>query len=44
MIVDKTADQLKMPFALWTRRAVCDLVKTRFGLRLPERTCSVANI
>ena len=38
-ITDKTPDQLKMPFALWTRRAVCDLVEERFGMRLPERTC-----
>lgn len=39
MIADKTPDQLKMPFALWTRRAVCDLVEARLGMRLPERTC-----
>jgi len=39
LIIDKTPDQLKMPFALWTRRAVCDLVEERCGLRLPERTC-----
>ena len=39
LITDKTPDQLKMPFALWTRRAVCDLVEQRFGLHLPERTC-----
>jgi transposase len=39
VIIDKTPDQLKMPFALWTRRAVCDLIETKFGLWLPERTC-----
>lgn len=39
VIADKTPDQLKMPFALWTRRAVCDLVEQRYGVRLPERTC-----
>src|SRR5664279_694580 len=39
MITDKTPDQLKLPFALWTRRAVCELVEARFGFRLPERTC-----
>lgn len=39
MITDKTPDQLKMPFALWTRRAVCDLVQERFAIPLPERTC-----
>jgi transposase len=39
MIADKTPDQLKLPFALWTRRAVCDLVAARLGFSLPERTC-----
>lgn len=39
MITDKTPDQLKMPFALWTRRAVCELVEESFGIPLPERTC-----
>lgn len=39
MITDKTPDQLKMPFALWTRRAVCDVIEAQFGIRLPERTC-----
>jgi transposase len=39
MITDTTPDQLKMPFALWTRRAVCELVAACFGIHLPERTC-----
>ena len=39
MITDKTPDQLKMPFALWTRRAVCELIQESFGVALPERTC-----
>lgn len=39
VITDKTPDQIKMPFALWTRRAVCDLVEKRYNVRLPERTC-----
>ena len=39
MITDKTPDQLKMPFALWTRRAVCELVEQSYGIPLPERTC-----
>ena len=38
MITDKTPDQLKMPLALWTRRAVCELVEESFGIPLPERT------
>jgi transposase len=37
-ITDKTPDQLKMPFALWTRDAVGELVRTRYGVRLPTRT------
>src|SRR3954468_24087454 len=33
-IADKTPDQLKLPFALWTSRAVRDLIELRFGKRL----------
>jgi transposase len=33
-IADKTPDQLKLPFALWTSRAVRDLIDVRFGKRL----------
>jgi len=32
-IRDKCPDQLKMPFALWTREAVRDLIEMRFGVR-----------
>ena len=39
MIVEKTPDQLKLAFALWTRRAVCELMESEFGLRMPVRTC-----
>ncbi len=38
LIADKTPDQLKMPYALWTRAAVADLIERRFGLRLAVRT------
>ena len=38
LICDKTPDQLKLPFALWTRRAVGLLVKQLFGIKLPVRT------
>jgi transposase len=38
LITGKTPDQLKMPCALWTRVAVADLIKQRFGIRLPVRT------
>jgi transposase len=33
-IADKTPDQLKLPFALWTSRAVRDLIGLRFAKRL----------
>jgi transposase len=38
LITDKTPDQLKMPYALWTRGAVAQLIEQRFGIRLPVRT------
>lgn len=37
-ITDKTPDQLKMPFALWTREAVGELILQRYQVRLPVRT------
>ena len=33
IIRDYCPDQLKMPFALWTRAAVRDLIEMRFGIR-----------
>jgi transposase len=33
-ITDKTPDQLKLPWALWTSRAVRELILQRFGKRL----------
>jgi transposase len=33
-IADRTPDQLKLPFALWTSRAVRDLIELRFAKRL----------
>jgi transposase len=33
-IADKTPDQLRLPFALWTSRAVRDLIALRLGKRL----------
>lgn len=40
LISDKMPDQLKLPFALWTRKAVAMLIKDRFAIALPERTLS----
>jgi transposase len=33
-ILDRTPEQLKLPFYLWTREAVANLVERRFGIRL----------
>lgn len=38
LITDNCPDQLKLPFALWTREAVCDLIEARFGVTLALRT------
>lgn len=38
MIEDKTPDQLKMPFALWTRGAVQDLIRRLWSIEMPIRT------
>ena len=38
LLTDKTPDQLKMLYALWTRTAVALLIEHRFGIRLPVRT------
>ncbi|MFQ5757135.1 MAG: IS630 family transposase [Acidiferrobacterales bacterium] len=34
LLTERCPDQLKLPFALWTREAVRDLIAHRFGLRL----------
>lgn len=38
LVADKTPDQLRMPFALWTRAAIGVLIQQRYGLRMPVRT------
>ena len=38
LIVDKTPDQLKFPFALWTREAVRQLIGRQYGIDMPIRT------
>jgi transposase len=37
-IADCTPDQLKMPYALWTRTAVAQLIEQRFGIVVAVRT------
>jgi transposase len=39
-IADKCPDQLKLPFALWTREAVRDLILTETGIRLSLQAVS----
>jgi transposase len=38
MITDRTPDQLKMPFVLWTREAVRDLIATKFQVTVSLMT------
>ena len=38
LITDQTPDQLKMPFALWTREAIGMLIYKRYAVQLPVRT------
>lgn len=38
LISDKMPDQLKLPFALWSRKAVRQLIKDRYGVELAART------
>ncbi len=38
LIIDRCPEQLKLPFALWTRDAIRELVFRRFGIRIAIRT------
>ncbi|OPY70460.1 MAG: hypothetical protein A4E62_01546 [Syntrophorhabdus sp. PtaU1.Bin002] len=38
ILIDKTPDQLKFPFALWTRKAVRELIEKKYGIVMPIRT------
>lgn len=38
IIIDKMPDQIKLPFALWTRRAIVELIKREFGITIAIRT------
>lgn len=40
LLIDKTPDQLKFPFALWTRDAVRLAIIERFAVDIPVRTTS----
>lgn len=41
LITDKTPDQLKLNFALWTREAVRKLIKDRYGIEYALQSISV---
>lgn len=38
MIKDKCPDQLKLPYALWTRKAVRELIENQYNILIPIRT------
>jgi Transposase and inactivated derivatives len=38
LLIDKTPDQLKFPFALWTREAVKELIQRHYTIAMPIRT------
>ena len=38
MIIDKMPDQLKLPYGLWTRQAIRELIKREFGIKIAIRT------
>lgn len=38
LLIDKTPDQFKLTFALWSRQAVRELLRVRFGVTMPIRT------
>jgi len=39
-IIDKTPDQLKLAYSLWTRQAICDYIKRVHGVSLTLRSIS----
>ena len=40
IIIDKNPEQLKFPWALWTREAICALIKRGYGIEMPVRSVS----
>jgi len=38
LLLDKPPDQLRLTFALWSRQAVRELLRVRFGVAMPIRT------
>ena len=40
MVADKMPDQLKLPFALWTRQAIKEVIEREYGVKIALRTMS----
>jgi transposase len=38
IIIDKTPEQVKMSFALWTRQAICELIKRKYRIEVSQRS------
>ena len=38
MIIDKMPEQYKMPFGLWTRKAIVELIKRQYNIKIAIRT------
>jgi len=43
LIIDKTPDQLKLPFVLWDRKAVKELIYRQYGIVIAIRTIGDLN-
>ena len=40
ILIDKNPEQLKFPWALWTREAICALIKRQYKIDMPIRSIS----
>ena len=40
ILIDKSPDQMKLSFMLWTRAAVCQLVREKYGITMTQRNMS----
>lgn len=40
ILIDKSPDQMKLSFMLWTRAAVCQLVQEKYGVTITQRNMS----
>lgn len=40
ILIDKSPDQMKLCFMLWTRAAVCQLVQEKYGITMTQRNMS----